>query len=321
MAMQNSNDRMAGGGMVCRVDARGRSKKAPGCSLTSEGVMRAMNVQSIAALLATAFAFAASTPCRAVTIAYVGTEPGVGPDYVTQNWSNSAVPKSYATGTSNTYGKDGYWQIRPSVDQDIFSAVGGSNDLGTSASPNPTLWAGSNPSFMSSIQGFAGTFVNFGGYAVYRGPDGSSLYRQGALSVPVNSGTYNTPSGTNNGLFGNTLTFALNLTGTVRVGFAVDSVGTATYAPDYITIYSPSTGSVFSSLLTRDGVPDMAIFDIVNPAGETFSVAQWQLDGTQSVSAMSLVTFDTIVVPEPSSVALIAVGGVAVAAGLRRRRR
>ena len=174
---------------------------------------------------------------------------------------------------------------------------------------------------MSSIQGFAGTFVNFGGYAVYRGPDGSSLYRQGALSVPVNQGPYNTPSGSSNGWFGETLTFALNLTGTVRVGFAVDSVGTALYAPDYLTIYSPSTGSVYSSLLTRDGIPDMAIFDFVNPAGETFTVAQWQLNGTQSVSAMSLVTFDTIVVPEPSSVALIAVGGVAVAAALRRRRR
>ncbi len=283
--------------------------------------MRAMNVRSIAALLATAFAFAVSTPCHAVTISYVGTEPGNAPNFVTQNWSNSAVPKSYATGTSNTYGKNGYWQIRPSVNQDISSAVGGSNDLGTSASPNPTLWAGSNPSFMSSIQGFAGTFVNFGGYADYRGPDGSSLYRQGALSVPVNQGPYNTPSGTNNGWFGETLNFALNLTGTVRVGFAVDSVGSATYAPDYITIYTPSTGSVYSSLLARNGSADMAIFDIVNPAGETFTVAQWQLNGTQSVSAMSLVTFDTIVVPEPSSVALIAVGGVAVAAGLRRRRR
>ena len=64
----------------------------------------------------------------------------------------------------------------------------------------------------------------------------------------------------------------------------------------------------------------MAVFDIVNPAGESFSVAQWQLAGTQSVSAMSLVTFDVIVVPEPSSVALIAVGSLAVAACLRRRR-
>jgi hypothetical protein len=319
--MQNSNDRVADGGIVFPSEG-GVPVNAPGCFRTSEDVMRAINARSIAALLTTAFAVAVSTPCRAVTIAYVGTEPGVGPNFVTQNWSNSAVPKSYATGGSNTYGKDGYWQIRPSVNQDIFSGVGGANDLGTSASPNPTLWSGSNPSFMSSIQGFAGNFVNFGGYATYRGPDGSSLYRQGALSVSVNQGPYNTPSGANSGSFGDTLTFALNLSGTVRVGFAVDSVGTGNYAPDYITIYTPSTGAVYSSLLTRDGVPDMAIFDIANPAGETFSVAQWQLGNpTGNPSAMSLVTFDTIVVPEPSSVALIAVGGVAVAAGLRRRRR
>jgi len=64
----------------------------------------------------------------------------------------------------------------------------------------------------------------------------------------------------------------------------------------------------------------MAVFDIVNPAGETFTVAQWQLAGTQSASAMSLVTFDTIVVPEPSSVALVAAGGATVVAFLRRRR-
>jgi hypothetical protein len=114
----------------------------------------------------------------------------------------------------------------------------------------------------------------------------------------------------------------LTFSGTVRVGIAVDSVASSgTYAPNYVSIYSNSTGTVYSSLLTRDGIPDMAVFDIGNPAGETFSVAQWQLNGTQSASAMSLVTFDTIVVPEPSSVALIAVGGVAVAAGLRRRRR
>jgi hypothetical protein len=105
------------------------------------------------------------------------------------------------------------------------------------------------------------------------------------------------------------------------VGIAVDSVADGTYAPNYVSIFSNSTGTVYSSVLTRDGTPDMAVFDIVNPAGETFSVAQWQLAGTQSASAMSLVTFDTIVVPEPSSVALIGVGGVAVAIGLRRRRR
>lgn len=286
--------------------------------------MRAMNARSIAALLMTAFAFAASTPCHAVTIAYVGTEPGVGPNFATQNWSNSAVPKTYATGTSNTYGKNGYWQIRPipyPPSSTIYTGVGSGNDLGTSAGSFPTLWSGTLPAFMSSITGGAGDYVNFNPYAIYRGPDGSALYTQGALSVPVNQGPFNTPSGANTGYFGLSADFVLNFSGTVRVGIAVDSVADSTYAPNYVSIFSNSTGTVYSSVLTRDGTPDMAVFDIVNPAGETFSVAQWQLAGTQSASAMSLVTFDTIVVPEPSSVALIGVGGVAVAIGLRRRRR
>ncbi len=288
--------------------------------------MRAVNARSIAALLTTAFAVAVSTPCQAVTISYVGTEPGGAPsNYATANWSNPNVPKLYATGTSNTYGKNGYWQIRPipnpSGTNSIYSAAAAGNDLGTSAGSFPTLWSGTLPAFMGSITGGAGDYVNFNTYALYRGPDGSALYSQGGLSVPVNQGPYNTPSGANTGYFGLSADLVLNFSGTVRVGIAVDSVAVGTYAPDYVSIYSNSTGTVYSSALNRDGIPDMAVFDIVNPSGETFTVAQWQLAGTQSASAMSLVTFDTIVVPEPSSVALIAVGGVAVTAGLRRRRR
>ena len=287
--------------------------------------MRAINGRSIAALLITAVAFAVSTQCHAVTIAYVGTEPGnAASNFATANWSNPAVTKLYATGTSNTYGKNGYWQIRPipnpSGTNTVSQSAASGNNLGTSAGSFPTLWTGTLPAFMSGITGAAGNYVNFNGYAIYRGPDGSALYTQGALSVPVNNGPFNTPSGANTGYFGATLDFALTYSGTVRVGIAVDSVADGTYAPNYVGIYSAATGTVLSSLLTRDGVPDMAVFDIVNPAGESFSVAQWQLAGTQSVSAMSLVTFDVIVVPEPSSVALIAVGSLAVAACLRRRR-
>lgn len=265
---------------------------------------------------------ASAWTCHAVTISYVGTEPG-GPDsgYVTENWSNPAVAKSFATGTSNTYGKDGYWQIRPTNGQQVFESVGAGNNLGTSAGSFPTFWTGSNPTFVGGIQGAAGNYVNFAGYPVYRGPDGSSLYQQGALSVPVTTGTFNTPSGNNTGVYGETLSFSLTYSGTVRVGFAVDSVASATYAPDYVGIYSNATGTVFSSLLVRNGAPDMAIFDIVNPAGQTFTVAQWQLANNQgSVSAMSLVTFDLIPVPEPSTVGLLAAAGVACGIAAKRRR-
>ena len=265
-----------------------------------------------------------ASPSHAVTINYVGTEPGdAGSGFATANWSNPGVAKLYATGTSNTYGKNGYWQIRPIPDpagsNEVGESVSAGNNLGTSAGSFPTLTSGT-PSFINSLAGAAGTLVNYGGYAIYRGPDGSSLYRQGAISVPVSTGTFNTPSGPNTGLFGETLTFSLTYSGTVRVGFAVDSVGTGLYAPDYVGIFSSPTGTVFSSLLTRDGTPDMAVFDIVNPNGETFTVAQWQLAGTQSFSAMSLVTFDVIAVPEPSALALVTAAGFALAYHARRRR-
>ena len=276
----------------------------------------------LAALAASAF----TLPSHAVTITYVGTEPGNSASgFATANWSNPSVTKLYATGTSNEYGKDGYWQIRPILNPAGSStvpneAVGGSNNLGTSAGSFPTLWPGSNPAFVSSISGAAGNFVNFGGYALYRGPDGSTLYQQGALSVAVTNGPFNTPSGNNSGLFGETLSFTLNYAGTVRVGFAVDSVASGTFAPDYVSIFSTATNTVYSSLLTRDGTPDMAVFDIVNPTGQNFTVAQWQLNGTNNRSAMSLVTFDVIPVPEPSAAVLLAAGGLAGVVVIRRRR-
>ena len=191
-------------------------------------------IRRITSVIAAIVAFAVTPPSHAVTISYVGTEPGgAASGFATANWSNPGVPKLYATGTSNKYGKDGYWQIRPILSPagtTISEAASGGNNLGTSAGSFPTLWPGSNPSFVSSISGAAGNFVNFGGYADYRGPDGSTLYRQGALSVPVTSGTFNTPSGPNTGLFGETLTLTLNYAGTVRVGFAVDSVGSGGFA-------------------------------------------------------------------------------------------
>lgn len=283
-----------------------------------------MKTRSIAIACAVASAIVMAAPGYAVTIAYVGTEPGGAPSgFATANWSNSAVAKLYATGTSNTYGKNGYWQIRPipnPASSNVSEAVGSGNNLGTSAGSFPTLWPGTNPDFVSSITGNAGTFVNFNGYALYRGPDGSTLYRQGALSVSVNQGPFNTPSGSGTGFFGQTLSFSLNYAGTVRVGFAVDSVGSASFAPDYVGIFSSATGTVYSSLLTRDGTPDMAVFDIVNPTGQSFTVAQWQLAGTNNVSAMSLVTFDVIPVPEPSGFTILAAAGIIGGLFVRRRR-
>ena len=136
-------------------------------------------------------------------ISYVGTQTSTDGVYEVANWSNSAVAKDFDV-SGEKYGTSGYYQIRPMPwdpgAASIGEATGSGNLLGTNAGSNPTL--SSAPSFLSSITGGAGTFVNYGGYGIFRGPDGTSLYRQGGLSVSVSNCAYDTPTGKGNGYFG-----------------------------------------------------------------------------------------------------------------------
>lgn len=248
------------------------------------------------------------------TVTYVGSETGLpGNSYSVQNWSNPNIAKGFNISTSEVYGSAGYYQIRPSLNSapsNVSESVSAGNDFGSTAGSNPTLL--SQPSFLSSVTGGAGSLVNFSGYGIYRGPDGSTLYRQGALSVSVNNGPYNSPAGANASYFGIAMNFTLNSAAQFRIGLAVDSVGDSAYAPNYISI-----SGVFSDPLTRDGNADMAFFDISGISGDTFSVALWQNSGTQSVATLSLATFDTI--PEPSTGMLLIAGLGCLAVCSRRR--
>ena len=267
-------------------------------------------------LLILGFSFAERS--SAATVTYVGLETGsAGNGYSVQNWSNAGVTKVYDIGGSEVYGSSGYVQIRPGPTE-VYQGIGDNNNLGVGATTNSTLL--SRPSFISSVTGGAGDFVNFGAYSTYRGPDGSSLLRQGALSVAVNNGPY-TPDNNPSSYFGIAMHFTVNAGSYFRVGFAVDSVGSGTYAPDYVGIYSGSTGTKISSLLTRDGSADMVFFNVDtrgDAASTNFDVALWQKSGTQSAAALSLATFDAI--PEPSTALLALVGMGCLAIHSRRRR-
>ena len=259
-------------------------------------------------------------------VTYVGSETGLPANgFSVQNWSNPGVAKTYDIGGSEVYGSAGYYQIRPtpnSSPSNVSEPVGAGNNLGILALSNPTLF--SLPSFLSSATGDAGSFVNFGGYSIYRGPDGSALYRQGALSVAVNNGPFNSPAGANASYFGTAMNFTLNSSVNFRLGLAVDSVGSGDYAPNYVGIYNSLTGTVFSDALTRDGNADMAFFDISGTNGDSFTVALWQNVGAQpggQFAALSLATYD--VVPEPSAALLVILGLTSLGAlhALRKRHR
>ncbi len=271
--------------------------------------------------------FSFSERASAVTVTYVGSETGLpGNGYSVQNWSNAGVTKVYDIGGKEVYGSSGFYQIRPTLNSSPTNisneAALAGNNLGVTAS-TPTLY--STPSFLSSVTGGAGRFVNFGGYSTYRGPDGSTLYRQGALSVDVNAGPAS-PDSIPSSYFGVAMYFTVNAGSYFRFGLAVDSVGSGTYAPDYVSLYSSSTGTKISSLLTRDGSADMAFFDI-DTRGDSistdFAVGLWQKQDVVNPSltgaaALSLATFDAI--PEPSTALLALVGMGCLAIHSRRRR-
>lgn len=230
-------------------------------------------------------------------VQFVGTEIGILANaYPVQNWSDPNVPKAFNTGASEVYGTAGYCQIRPMPwdpgTNSIFSPAPAGNDLGVSAEFDPSLY--SPPAFLGALEGGGGNFVNFQGYQPYLAPDGTSVVRQGALSVSVSEGPYNSPAGDNASRVGVAVQFTVATTASFRLGIAVDSVGTGFYAPDYVSVFSTATGTVFSTALVRDGTPEMVFFDVTAQAGDTFIIGLWQNDGTQSVATLSLLTVDSL---------------------------
>ena len=236
----------------------------------------------------------------AVEVTYVGKEVGDGSSsYVVQNWSLTSVGKQFNTPSGQErYGTAGYYQIRPTLNsspQSVSEVMPSGNDLGQTAESEATL--SSPPLFVSSITGGVGTLVNLDGYPTYLGSNGTTVYRQGGLSVPVGNGPHDSPAGTGASYFGEVLQFTLGTSAKFRIGLAVDSVADGNYAPNYVGIYNTSTGTVFSTALTRDGNPDMVFFDIEGTVGDSFTVGLWQNTGSQSVAVLSLVTFDHQTLP------------------------
>jgi hypothetical protein len=230
-------------------------------------------------------------------IQFVGTEIGIEANaYPVQNWSDPNSPKAFNTGPSEVYGTAGYCQIRPMAwdpgTNSISSPAPAENDLGVSEQPDPSLY--SPPVFLGSLSGGAGAFVNYAGYQPYLAPDGTSVVRQGALSVSVSEGPYNSPAGDNASRVGVAVQFTVSTAASFRLGIAVDSVGTGLYAPDYVSIFNTATGTVFSAALVRDGTPEMAFFDVSAQAGDTFIVGLWQNDGNHSIATLSLLTVDPL---------------------------
>jgi hypothetical protein len=257
-----------------------------------------MKPDLISALLGSVAVMALCAGSQAASITYVGTEVGgPGTGYAVENWTNGWVAKNFDIGVTEKYGTAGYYQLVPNTGAVLYEGAPDANDLGITLASMPPpagqeTTAHVKPSFLAeNPRGWAGTYVNFPSYSIYRAADGVNLRQQGALSIATPyPGT--SPGGSGN--WGNVFQFSLGASAGFRIGLAVDSVASGTYAPNYITVYHNDTGTVFSAPLTRDGVPDMVFFDLTGNPGDTFNIALWQNAPGVGPVALSLVTFDML---------------------------
>lgn len=220
-------------------------------------------------------------------------------------WSSAATVKSQDIDGNNIYGSDGYIIMNTANDTGgtsavLFSALASSPSY-TSAISYTGAGAGSSGSFNGSEDALAPdgvAIVNVG----YAGLDGSS-----ADAIQE--------------LFSYTMNRDMAAGETIRVGVIADSLGDPSIGITSLRMVAGATNAD-ATMVTNDhnGSMDMYFFDITGLSnGDDIEI--WGSNGTGNTRAtIGGVTFDSIVtpVPEPSSTALLGLGGLALI--LRRKK-
>lgn len=201
-------------------------------------------------------------------------------------WRTSTVSKSIDIDGNNVLGSRGY--ILPD---------------GTKSLPDVLTALVQDPSF-------------FGGNLAYASIDDPTTTPGGNPTLQQ-SQTFNPAVG--NGNFADLLSFTFIQSATFRIGVMVDNLDTPTYNPLSIGIrQSDNSTSAIYTLVSENGNPDWAFFDVTGNAGETFVVSSQASSAGPGYATLGAVAFDSVATPEPSTMLLV--GTVLASAGLFRRK-
>lgn len=214
---------------------------------------------------------------------------GVESDAAATGWSDPKATKTFAA-EGHVYGASGYYVLVPDDGQGNTSTPVVNNDI---AGPKNQVAMPTQisrpPALAKDPWVVGGLWVNFPNYSMISKPDSKAGdFRVGAISSE-------TVEGGNVGAYKDFTYFLLKPGESVRLGILVDALGQALHAAEAISVRESSTGNVvYSEPLSRDGVPDLVVFDLMNTSGSEvqFDVAlHTKIPG---ITGFSLLTFDPL---------------------------
>ncbi len=223
----------------------------------------------------------------ATTISYVGADTTVGPYFRTSNKPGLTKPMDVgATAPDNIYGTDGTVFFNPTSGNGFWTAWNANiSDL------HPTYFASVN-------QGNAS--AQSSNYSGALDIDNSTL--SGVDPVADRNAGYLGFSGSTSDLLAFSMTLGEGIpTNGFRVGVFVNFLAGTT--PSSINLQIGGVSATTTDTISDDATGSMEFFDVKGAsAGD---VLEFRLSGSKSFCVLSGVTFDTLSVPEPSTIVLL----------------
>ena len=224
-------------------------------------------------------------------------------------WSDTGTTKSLDLDGNNYYGSDGYSWMNTDDATGAFTTV--FHGLAESA-----------PSYTSGIAYTGSGTGSVGSSASFSGAD-DRLIPAGTGTDDVNVGYAGINYGSSTGatvmqeLFAYTMNRDMVVGETIRLGVVLDSLNDPGIGADALRVVAGDTADATG--VTRSSVMDMYFFDITGlSSGEEIQIWGSKATDTTGFNAITIggVTFDSV--PEPSTTALLGLGGLALI--LRRRK-